>query len=85
MDEASPVAAEPFGNVEPLQRGDSGSFESDDSDVESDSPGLLTRNATPVVVTSWYTAPIIPSNILNPSAFPHLAPLLLCAAFVYHY
>jgi serine/threonine protein kinase len=75
MDEASPVAAESFGNVEPLSRGDSGSFESDDSDVESDSPGLLIRNSTPVVVTSWYTAPNNPSTIINPSAFSHLSPL----------
>jgi len=59
MDEASSVAAESFGNVEPLSRGDSGSFESDDSDVESDSPGLLQRSMSHHVVTRWYRAPEI--------------------------
>jgi len=45
--------------VEPLSRGDSGSFESDDSDVESDSPGLLQRSMSHHVVTRWYRAPEI--------------------------
>jgi mitogen-activated protein kinase 1/3 len=59
MGEASPVAADSFGSVEPLQRGDSGSFESDDSDVESDSPALLQRAMSHHVVTRWYRAPEI--------------------------
>jgi serine/threonine protein kinase len=54
MGDASPQAADSFAGVDPLARGDSGSFDSDDSDVESDSPNPIARLATPVVVTRWY-------------------------------
>ena len=54
MGDASPQAADSFAGVDPLGRNDSGSFDSDDSDVESDSPNPIARLATPVVVTRWY-------------------------------
>ena len=47
------------GSAAALSRGDSGSFDSDDSDVESDSPGLLEREMTKHIVTRWYRAPEI--------------------------
>jgi serine/threonine protein kinase len=67
MGETSPPVADSFGSAQPLSRGDSGSFESDDSDVESDSPDLIARMSTPLVVTRW----CIPSNfeIINHFAF----------------
>ena len=57
MDEASPHASGTLDEVVPLERGDSGSFDSDDSDVESDSPALLQRSMSHHVVTRWYRAP----------------------------
>ena len=57
MDEVSPHAAAEFGTVTALDRNDSGSFDSDDSDVESDSPALLQRAMSHHVVTRWYRAP----------------------------
>jgi mitogen-activated protein kinase 1/3 len=57
MGDASPLAGASAGIVVPLQRGDSGSWESDDSDVESDSPALLQRAMSHHVVTRWYRAP----------------------------
>ena len=66
MDEASPHASDTLDEVVPLERGDSGSFDSDDSDVESDSPSLLVRASTQVVVTRWCqtSTPQRASNIL---------------------
>ena len=55
-EEASPQPEDASGGAIPLPRGDSGSFDSDDSDVESDSPDLqsLVRKATALVVSRLY-------------------------------
>ena len=56
-EEASPQAEDASGGAIPLPRGDSGSFDSDDSDVESDSPAfpiLPERQLTALVVSRLY-------------------------------
>ena len=70
MADESPRTAESFGSVVPLQRGDSGDFESDDSDVENDSPDFLVRRSTPLVVTRWY-APFFSSVLFPVFYFAH--------------